>query len=326
VDSLSGQRLWLRRTSRAAAEYLGLLGVLLLIVFFFGLVSRNFWSYGTLKMVANQIPVLTVIAVGMTFVLIVAGIDLSVGSVLGFSGAVLGVAMVHGHLPLWLAVPICLAAGLLCGVINGAITVAWSIPSFIVTLGIMQIARGGAAILTDSRMMYIGAEVRPVSAALPWIGFSSASLIALATVVLGELALRGTVFGRYAIAVGGNEQAARLSGIRTGRIKLAVFALSGTLAALAAVFESSRLAAANPEAGVGYELSAIAAVVIGGTSLMGGRGSVVSSFLGVLIIAVLQTGLIRSGVKEPYKLVIIGCAIIVAVIADVYRRRLGGGT
>jgi ribose transport system permease protein len=310
---------------RAIADYLGLLGVLVLMIVLFSVLTENFWSYATVSFVANKIPALTVVAVGMTFVLIVAGIDLSVGSVLGLGGVVLGIAMVSWGFPLWAAVPLCLVAGCACGLVNGGITVGWSIPSFIVTLGMMEVARGVAAILADSRTMYIGAAVEPVSESLPLILLSPAFLIALAIVVLGELALRKTVFGRYAIAVGGNEEAARLSGIRTRRIKLAVFALCGTMAALAAVFQTSLLGAANPEAGIGLELAAIAAVVIGGTSLMGGRGSVVSSFLGVLIIAVLERGLAQVGAQDRDKRVITGCVIVAAAILDVYRSKLRGG-
>jgi ribose transport system permease protein len=312
-------------THRAITDYVGLLGVLVLMIFLFSRLTDNFWSYSTVSFVANKIPALTVVAVGMTFVLIVAGIDLSVGSVLGLGGVVLGIAMVSWGFPLWAAVPLCLVAGCACGLVNGSITVAWSLPSFIVTLGMMEVARGVAAILADSRTMYIGAAVEPVSASLPLILLSPAFLIALAIVIFGELTLRKTVFGRYAIAVGGNEEAARLSGIRTRRIKLAVFTLCGTLAGLAAVFQASRQGAAHPEDGIGMELEAIAAVVIGGTSLMGGRGSVVSSFLGVLIIAVLERGLAQMGAEEPHKRVITGCVIVAAAILDVYRSKLRGG-
>lgn len=313
------------RMAQALTEYLGLLGVLVALILFFGIFTKNFLTLDMAALVANQNADLMVIAAGMTFVLIIAGIDLSVGSVLGLSSVVLGISMLQWGLPWWLGIPLCLVAGLLCGLFNGAISVKWTIHSFVVTLGMMGIARGLAAILSDSRTMHIGAPLRPIVTSLPYVRVSIAFLIALAVVLLGEFVLRRTVFGRYAIAIGGNEEAARLSGIRTGRVKLAVFAISGFLAALAGVFQTSLLETANPEAGIGMELSAIAAVVIGGTSLMGGRGSVFSSFLGVLIIAVLQSGLAQIGAKETHKPVITGCAIIVAVIVDAYRNRLRGG-
>jgi ribose transport system permease protein len=312
---------WLRL--RAVANYLGLLIVLLLLIGIFSILSNRFLTPGTLRIIANQIPDLTVIAVGMTFVLIVAGIDLSVGSVMAFSAAVLGVAMVDYQWPLPAAAAACLAVGLLCGLINGTITVAWKIPAFIVTLGMLEMARGGAYLVTDSQTKYIGPRIESLAAPLPGISFSTAALTALAVVILGQLVLSGTLFGRYVTAMGHSEQVVRYSGIDPRPAKIAVFALAGLLAALGGIFQTSRLGSADPNGGVGLELAAIAAVVIGGTSLMGGRGSVINSFLGVLIITVLQTGLAQVGATEPTKRIITGAVIVVAVIADVYRHRLG---
>jgi ribose transport system permease protein len=311
---------WFR--PQTLANYLGLLGVLLLLIVLFSAMSNRFLTPATLRIIANQIPDLTVIAVGMTFVLIVAGIDLSVGSVMALSAAVLGVAMVDGRWPLPAAVAACLSVGLLCGLVNGAITVGWKIPSFIVTLGMLEMARGGAYLVTESQTKYIGPRIEILASPLPGIGFSTAALIAVAVVVAGQLVLSCTLFGRYMTAIGHNEQVVRYSGIDPRPTKIAVFAVAGLLAALGGVFQTSRLGSADPNGGIGLELAAIAAVVIGGTSLMGGRGSVVSSFLGVLIIAVLQTGLAQVGATEPMKRIITGGVIIVAVIADVYRYRL----
>jgi ribose transport system permease protein len=307
---------------RALANYLGLVIVLLLLIGMFSLLSNRFLTPGTLRIIANQIPDLTVIAVGMTFVLIVAGIDLSVGSVMAFSAAILGVAMVDGRWPLPAAAAACLAVGSLCGLVNGTITVAWKIPSFIVTLGMLEMARGGAYLVTNSQTKYIGPRIESLAAPLPGIGFSTAALTAVGVVILGQLMLSCTLFGRYVTAMGHSEQVVRYSGIDPRPAKIAVFALAGFLAALGGIFQTSRLGSADPNGGIGLELAAIAAVVIGGTSLMGGRGSVINSFLGVLIITVLQTGLAQVGVSEPIKRIITGNVIIVAVIADVYRHRL----
>jgi len=306
---------------RFLADYLGLLAVLVALVLLFSLLSDHFLSRRTFATIANQVPDLTLIAVGMTFVLVVAGIDLSVGSVMALSGAVLGVALVDWGWPLWLGVILCLGAGLGCGLLNGLISVWWSIPPFIVTLGMLEIARGGAYLVTDSQTKYIGAPVEGVGAPIEGLGFSPAFFVAVAVVLAGQVVLSRTVFGRYMIAIGTNEQAVRLSGIDPRPTKIAAFAITGLLTGLAGVFHASRLSAADPNAGVGLELSAIAAVVIGGTSLMGGRGSVVSSFFGVLIIAVLQSGLAQVGASEPTKRIITGAVIVVAVIADVYRKR-----
>jgi ribose transport system permease protein len=315
---------WLR--PRALANYLGLLAVLLLLVVVFGVLSKGFLTASTMRSIANQIPDLTVIAVGMTFVLIVAGIDLSVGSVMAFSAAVLGVAMADGGWPLPAAAAACLAVGLVCGLFNGAVTVAWRIPSFIVTLGMLEMARGGAYLVTRSETKYIGPRIEILAEPLPRIGFSSAALTAVAVVVVGQLVLSCTLFGRYMTAIGHSEQVVRYSGIDPRPTKIAVFAAAGLLAALGGIFQTSRLSSADPNGGVGLELAAIAAVVIGGTSLMGGRGSVINSFLGVLIIAVLQTGLSQVGASEPTKRLITGAVIIVAVIADVYRHRWSART
>ncbi len=305
-------------------EYFGLLGALLALILFFGLQSDYFWSSLTFTTLANQIPSLTVIAVGMTFVLIIAGIDLSVGSVMALSGAVLGLAIMDMHAPLWLACIFCLATGLLCGACNGFIVTRWSVPSFIVTLGMLEIARGGAYLVTGSQTKYIGAAVESVSAPLPGINLSPALFVAVAVVILGQLLLSRTIFGRRMIAVGTNEEAVHLSGINVARVKLAVFSIAGLLAGLGGLFHVGYLQSADPNAGIGLELSAIAAVVVGGTSLSGGKGSVINTLLGVLIIAVLQTGLAQIGASEPTKRVITGLVIITAVVLDVYRNRADG--
>jgi ribose transport system permease protein len=303
------------------AEYLGLTLVLVALVVFFGLTTDYFLTLTTFRTIANQIPDILIVATGMTFVLIIAGVDLSVGSILAFSGAVFGVCLVHLGLPLVVAVAACLGVGLLCGALNGFAVVRWSLPSFIVTLGMLEAARGAAYLSTNSQTMYIGATVEAIDQT-QLFGLSIPFLIAVAVVATGQFVLSHTIFGRYVLAIGANEEAARYSGIDTRRIKWSVFALSGLLSAVASIFQVSRLAAADPNAGIGLELQAIAAVVIGGTSLMGGRGSVMTSFFGVLIIAILGTGLIQVGAQDPTKRLVTGCVIVVAVIVDYYRHRL----
>jgi len=295
--------------------------VLVALVSVFGLTTEHFLTLATFRTIANSIPDAVIIAVGMTFVLIIAGIDLSVGAVLALSSAVLGVCLVDAGLPLAIAIAACLVVGLACGTLNGLLVIGWGLPSFIVTLGMMEAARGGAYLVTRSRTQYVGAAIERVSDA-NLFGLSFPFLLALAVVVSGQIILSGTVFGRHMFAVGANEETARLSGIAVRRTKLAVFVISGLLAALASVIHCSRLTAADPNAGIGYELQAIAAVVIGGTSLMGGRGSVVNSFFGVLIIAVLESGLVQVGAQEPIKRLVTGLVIVVAVVADYYRHRL----
>jgi len=315
---------WMKtRVGRVLADYLGMAAALIVLLVIFGLAAENFFTLTTFRTIANQIPDTAIAAVGMTFVLIIAGIDLSVGSVLALSGAVLGIALVNWGLPLVLAVPVCLLAGLACGAANGLITIRWRLPSFIVTLGMLEAARGAAYLVTQSRTIYIGGPVEAITETAV-LGLSLPFLLAIAIVAAGQLALSRTVFGRYLIAIGTNEEAVRLSGIDPRPYKLAVFVLSGLLAAVAAVIQTARMSSASPNTAIGFELQVIAAVVIGGTSLMGGRGSVVSSFFGVLIIAVLGAGLAQVGAQEYTKRLITGCVIVAAVILDQYRHRLGG--
>jgi ribose transport system permease protein len=306
---------------RRHAEENFILASLFILIIFFGISADNFLSLATLTTVLNQLPALTVVTVGMTLVLITAGIDLSVGSVLGFSAAVTGMAAVGMELPLPLACMMGIGVGLMCGAVNGMLVAWFSLPSFIVTLGMLEMARGLAYVATDSQTMYIGAEIQALALPLPGIGVSAALIIALVLVIATQFALQRTVVGRYLVAIGTNEQAARMSGIDPRPYRLAVLALSGALAGLAGIFNAAYLGSADPNAGIGLELSAIAAAVIGGTSLMGGRGSVIGAFAGVLIIAVLQSGLAQVGVSEPSKRLITGAVIVIAVLFDRWRQQ-----
>lgn len=306
----------------ALADYVGMGIALSLLVLVFSLLTEHFFSITTFKTIANQIPSAIVVAVGMTFVLIIAEIDLSVGSVLGLCSAVIGVGMVQYGWPAGWAVLAAMAAGVLSGAFNGLVTVKWRLPSFIVTLGMLEMARGGAHFITRSQTQYVGSKIEGIAGA-SIAGLSLPFLAAVLIVIAGQLVLSRTIFGRYMIAIGTNEEAVRLSGIDTRPIKTAVFMVSGFLVSLAAVIDTSRFQSANPNAGGGFELQAIAAVVIGGTSLMGGRGSVVSSFFGVLIIAVLNSGLAAVGAKDETKRLITGLVILAAVIVDHYRSRIG---
>ena len=304
-------------------EGLSLVGVLVALSLGFGLLSETFLTSASLATIANQLPTALTLAVAMTLVLVAGEIDLSVGSVLAVSQGVLGVAMTQLGWSWPAAIAAGLTTGLLAGLVNGAIVVRWALPSFIVTLGMMEAARGGAYLVTGSRTQYIGADIEWL-ADISWLGLSAPFLAAVALVILAEVLLTRTVLGRKAIAIGTNEEAVRLAGIDTRRVKLTIFALAGLLAAVAGVMQVARLASADPNAGTGFELSAIAAAVIGGTRLMGGRGSAVNSSLGVVIMGVLATGLTQIGVQDPTKRLVTGGVIVLAVIADVYRQRWAG--
>jgi ribose transport system permease protein len=301
-------------------DYAGMLVSLGILIAAFSLGNRRFFSLNTLMAISNQVPVLAIMVAGMTFVLVIGGIDLSVGSVMALCATVLGTALADWHWSLPPALALTLLTGLAAGAINGSLAVFARVPSFIVTLGTMEIARGLAYLVTDSRTKYIGTAIESLGQPLS-MGLSVGGVFAILVVVLGQLVLSRTVFGRYAVGVGTSEETMRLSGIDARSTRLAVFALSGFLAALASIIYCVRLEAADPNAGAGLELQVIAAAVIGGASPMGGQGSVVKSFIGVLILAVLNYGLAQIGASEPIKRIIIGSAIIAAVAVDLRRNR-----
>lgn len=309
-----------RRLLRAP-DLLVLLLVWAGLIALFAQLGSGFLSPATLGSIANRIPALLLAATGMTLLMITGGIDLSVGSVLGFCGAMVGVAMADLGWGLATAMLLATGLGFLLGGVNGVVSVKLRLPSFIVTLGMLEIARGLAFLATGSQTKYIGAAVEGLGTPIGgWI-VSPAFLIAIAVVALGQAVLSYTVFGRHLIAVGANVEAAAISGIPVDRPRIWAHALLGALTGLAAVFSASRLGSADPNAGVGFELSVIAAVVVGGTSLLGGRGSVVRTCVGVLIVATLEAGLVQVGASEPVKRVITGVVIVAAVLADSWRRR-----
>ena len=312
-----------QQAKAALIQYAGMACVLAILLVIFSMTSNRFLTAQTLTTIANRIPDLTVIAVGMTLVLVIGGIDLSVGSVLALSSAVLGVMMMRYDWSLWAAVPVCLLTGAACGFVSGTISVGFKIPSFIVTLGMLEIARGSAYLITDSQTVFIGSDVEGIGTPLPGIRLTPAFLIAVATVIAGQFLLTRTVFGRYCVAIGTNEETVRMSGVRSTPYSITVFTISGLMCGLAGWMQTAKLSSADSNAAVGLELLAIAACVIGGTSLMGGRGSVISTFFGVLIISVLDTGLAQSGVQDPTKRIITGVVIIVAVLLDTVRQRWG---
>lgn len=305
----------------AVTDVLGMLAVLGGLVVYFSIRSPNFLTTTNFIGIANQIPAAILLAVGMTLVLITAGIDLSVGSVLGLSGAILGLALERFSLSLPVAIFGSLVAATFCGMINGLVIVRWALPPFIVTLGMLEVARGMTFLLTETRTIYLGSKVSGIAEAgignISWL-----FVLSLLAAIGIQLVLSRTAFGRHIVALGANENAAYLSGINTKCVKVAVYSISGLLCGFAALVNTARMASANPNAGTGVELEAIAAVVIGGTSLMGGRGSVINSLLGVSIMAVLGSGLSQVGAEEATKRMITGLVIVLAVVLDYYRTRI----
>jgi len=303
-------------------DALALLLVLAALVLAFSLTTDRFFTAPTLRTIANQVPELVIASVGLTFVLLIGAIDLSVGSVMALSSAALGIGLVRLGLGVAPAAVLALAVGTACGAWNGLLAVRLGLPSFIVTLGTLEMARGLTYLATRSQTVYVGERVEGLAEGAV-LGLSWPFLGSVALVALGQFALTRTVFGRHATAIGTSEEAVRLAGIDPRPVKLAVFIGAGLLVGAAGVVYTSRLGAADPNAGIGFELQAIAAVVVGGTSLMGGRASVVGSFLGVLVIAVLGSGLAQAGAQEPTKRLVTGAVIVAAVVADRYRREKG---
>jgi len=276
-----------------------------------------------------QTSINTIIAVGMTFIILTAGIDLSVGSLLALCNILMGLTLLRYEpagalIQISLGMLVALIVGSGVGFFNGFISVKWNIPPFIVTIGTLGIARGLALWSINSQTENLIGRVAP---AFTFIGNGTLSgvpfpaIIALIVVIVGHILLNYTFFGRYVLAIGGNEEAARLSGIKVGFYKNLVYILGGFLVGLAAIIQTSRLGAANPTIGAGFELYAIAAVIIGGTSLMGGKGTIMGTLIGALIIGVLNNGLTLMNIPDEIKQIIIGLVIIVAVLLDRLRQR-----
>jgi len=284
------------------------------------ILTPHFLTVSNLLNVVEQTSINATVAVGMTFVILSAGIDLSVGSIVALSGVVLGTALQAGY-PLALALPASLAAGFACGVTNGAL-ISWGrLPPFIVTLGTMSIARGAALLVTEGRPIS-GFDAAFRSLATGRVGFIPAPVIVMAVVyVIAHVLLTRTTFGRYVYAIGGNEEATRLSGVPVRFHKTMIYGVSGLTSAVAAVVLTARLNSAQPIAGIMYELDAIAATVIGGTSLLGGEGSLAGTLIGALIMGVLRNGLNLLNVSSFLQQVVIGVVIIGAVTVDMALKR-----
>jgi ribose transport system permease protein len=301
-------------------ETLGILPMLLGVGVLFALLTPNFLTSANLMNVARQASINIVLAAGMTFVILTRGIDLAVGSVLGVT-AVLAVQLSLIEAWSWAAVPASLAAGAAIGALTGVAVAYGGMPPFIITLGTYTALRGAAYLLGD------GTTVINPELSFGWIGNNYLGpvpwlvMIALAVVAASGFVLRRTVFGRDVYAVGGNPEAARLAGINEGAVLVSVYAISSTLAALGGVMSASRLYSANGQLGSGYELDAIAAVILGGTSFAGGVGSVVGTLYGALIIAVLNNGLTLMNVSYFWQLVAKGSLIVIAVGIDRLRQR-----
>jgi erythritol transport system permease protein len=311
--------------------------VLVALLILFASLAPAFLTANNFQILTKHVAITAILAIGMTFVVLTGGIDLSVGSVVGLAGMVLGYLLTQGinfggstHYPPALAcVLIAIAISLLVGLLNGWLVSKAGVAPFIATLGTLYIARGAALLISNGKTFpNLGGEATRGNTGFLWLGqtfFLGLPMPVWIMLVLFALAVviaRKTPLGRHIYAVGGNERAARLAGIRVPMVKLFVYVAAALCAALVGLIIASQLEAAHPATGESFELNAIAAVVLGGTSLMGGRGSVTGSLLGACVIGVLSDGLVMLGVSEFWQMVIKGTVIILAVAIDQLQTRV----
>lgn len=305
------------------------LASLVVLVLFFTFSSSNFFQFSNIVGILLSTAVIGVLALGATFVIITGGIDLSVGTVMTLSGVMTGVCITFWGLPVPVGILGGILTGALCGLLSGTAVAKMKIPPFIATLAMMMIAKGLALIISGAKPVYFNdaesfAEVSQGSVLgwlVPGLDIPNAVVIFFIAAILGYLILSKTIIGRYNFALGSNEEATRLSGVNVGFWKIVIYTLTGAFTGLAGVMMASRLNSANPALGAGYELEAIAAVVIGGTSLSGGKGTIIGTVIGALIMSVLTNGLRILSVPQEWQTVVVGFVIILAVYADILRRR-----
>jgi ribose transport system permease protein len=289
---------------------------------FLSLTTKNFATRDNIKQIAVQAAVVAILACGQTAVIISGNIDLSVGSVMAFAGVLTAQAFNLYHVSTPVGVLLACGSGMALGTLSGAVTAYGRIPSFIVTLGMLGVAQGFAGILSKSQNIgnlppdfsvfgfgeFLGTDTRD--------GIPYAALMMIAAAILVHIALSRTTWGRTMYAIGGNKEAARLSGIRLNRSLLSVYMLSGLLAGYAAIVNISRASVASKDSGVGYELDAVAATVVGGTSLFGGQGGIPGTIIGAILIYTLRNACALHGFGPDPQRVIIGVVVVLAVLFD----------
>ncbi|MFD0617228.1 ABC transporter permease [Paenibacillus sp. GCM10027629] len=296
---------------------------LIVLIVVFSLSSSNFFVFDNLVGIMLSTAVIGVLALGSTFVIITGGIDLSVGTVMTFSSVMAGVIINFWHVSLPLGVIGGILAGALCGLTSGLMVAKMKIPPFIATLAMMMITKGLSLVISGTKPIYFNDYPNFASISMGKLipGIPNAILIFLGLGVIASIILTKTLIGRYTFALGSNEEATRLSGVNTVRWKIVIYTMTGVFSGIAGILMASRLNSAQPALGSGYELDAIAAVVIGGTSLSGGAGSILGTVIGALIMSVLTNGLRILSVAPEWQTVIVGFVIILAVYADILRRR-----
>lgn len=316
---------------------------LIAVTGFFAVMAPNFMSIENVIIVSKHVSINAILAIGMTYVILTGGIDLSVGSIVGLTGMVAGGLLVHGiQLPMFGVVifpsvvelvGMSLLVGMLIGLVNGLLVTRLNVAPFIATLGTLYVARGIALLLSGGATFpnlvgkpELGNQGFPIIGAGTLLGVPYIILILIVMALVAAYVAQRTPFGRRVYAVGGNERAAALSGVRVDRIKIAVYVISGFCAAVAGLIVSSQLVASHPASGETFELNAIAAAVLGGTSLSGGRGMIGGTIIGAFVIGVLGDGMVMLGVSEFWQMVIKGLVIIAAVVLDQLQRQVAASS
>jgi ribose transport system permease protein len=315
----------------AALQKLLAFASLVLLLVYFSFASPAFMQTDNMINILQATAVNGVLAIASTFVIITAGIDLSVGTLMTFCAVVAGVFLTYWELPMWTGIVAAIAAGALCGSVSGTLIAKMKNPSFIATLGMMLVLKGLSLVVSGGKPIYFSnTENFPVISqdsllgyVLPGLPIPNAALILFVMAILAAVVLNRTSLGRYTFAIGSNEEAVRLSGVNVDRWKIIIYGLGGAICGVAGLLLASRINSAQPALGQGYELDAIAAVVIGGTSLSGGTGTILGTIIGAFIISVLTNGLRILSVAQEWQFVVTGLIIILAVYGDMLRRKRG---
>ncbi len=310
--------------------------VLIILLIFFSIASPNFMSLNTALLVGKHVALYGILAIGMTYVIITGGIDLSVGAIVGIAGMVAGYMIQNGitigNKTLYFSIPlvvlITVLMGAVIGVINGLVITKFKVAAFIATLGMMYVARGLANLISKGATFselkgyeglgnrgwgFFGSRV---------LGIPVGLLILVIMAVIFAILLTKTSFGWHVFAIGGNEKAAKLSGVKVDRVKIMVYLISGVCSAIVGIIASSQLAASHPATGESWEMNAIAAAVLGGTSMAGGVGTIGGTIVGAFVIGVINDGMVMCGVSEFWQMVIKGLVIVVAVVIDQFQRQM----
>jgi len=304
-------------------------GSLLALLVFFSVASPNFMQTDNLVSILQATAVNGVLAIACTFVIITAGIDLSVGTLMTFCAVMAGVFLTFWGLPIYAGVLAAIFFGMLCGFTSGVLIAKLKIPPFIATLGMMMLLKGLSLVISGTKPIYFNdtpefsmiSQDSLIGYIFPSLPIPNAVLILFLVAILAAIVLNKTIIGRYTFALGSNEEAVRLSGVNADFWKIVVYSVSGGICGIAGLLIASRLNSAQPALGQGYELDAIAAVVIGGTSLSGGTGTILGTIIGAFIMSVLTNGLRILSVAQEWQTVVTGVIIILAVYTDILRRR-----